>query len=159
MYAAIDNGVSGAVAFYDSGYHFYTSSMYTFEVQDYTKAKKRIRRIDVKTLAGLLRTHKADVVVLERPMINPARFASSISAARSLEATLIAIGSRSLSIIDSKKWQSAVLPKGYSGADLKKVSKEVGMQLFPQHAEGIKKQGDADALLMLYYVMDKKIIA
>jgi hypothetical protein len=84
-------------------------------------------------------------------MINNFRFQASIAAARSLEATLIVLESLHFGYeyVDSGAWQKVLLPAGVKGAPkLKKASKDVGLRMFPMHAEIINEHGDADALLI-----------
>ena len=83
-------------------------------------------------------------------MINPMRFQASVSAARSLEATLIAIESLNLPhmYVDSRKWQKALLPHGCKGDELKKASLDIGCRLFPNRKQIIEKHKDADSLLI-----------
>jgi hypothetical protein len=51
--------------------------------------------------------------------------------------------------MDSGAWQKVLLPAGVKGAPkLKKASKDVGLRMFPMHAEIINEHGDADALLI-----------
>ena len=52
--------------------------------------------------------------------------------------------------IDSREWQSVMLPKGTKGSDLlKKASYDIGKRLFPGLVE---KQKDADSLLIAEFV-------
>ena len=56
--------------------------------------------------------------------------------------------------VDSKQWQRGLLPssgkKGVDSSTLKKESYDIGLRLFPQHAETIAKHGDADGILGAY---------
>jgi hypothetical protein len=57
------------------------------------------------------------------------------------------------SYIDSRAWQKELLPAGIKGsAEQKEASKEVGLRLYPEHAELINKHKDADALLIATYM-------
>lgn len=145
----IDNGVTGSIGvFGDYAQDFLLTPV--FKVQDYTKAKKNISRVDVAQLARLLDTYKPSMVVLERPLINPTRFSASISAARALEATITTLELQGYPYMfcDSKEWQREVLPKGIKGsAELKKASMDIGLRLFPQFSDLIKKHKDADGIL------------
>ena len=90
-------------------------------------------------------------VFLERPMVNPGRFQATASALRAMEATLIVLEMFKLPLqyVDSKQWQKALLPSGIKGpAELKKASMDIGCRMFPHLSEIIKKQGDADGLLI-----------
>lgn len=157
IYIGVDNGTSGSIACVGDCVTQYIETP-IFKEQSYTKAKKIISRIDHTTLkqwfidllgsgipAGEL------VAVLERPCINPARFATSVSAARALEATLCVVEDLGIPhmYVDSRDWQPKMLPKGVKGApELKKASMDIGLRLFPDQREAIEKHKDADALLI-----------
>jgi hypothetical protein len=86
-------------------------------------------------------------------MINPQRFIATTSALRALEATLIILehGRLAYRFLDSREWQSIMLPQGIKGADdLKRASLERGLRLYtyPALVAAITKQKDADSLLM-----------
>ena len=90
-------------------------------------------------------------------MVNPKRWAASVSAIRALEATLIIVELLEIPYIyvDSKEWQRELLPKGCKGDALKTASKDIGCRLFPQHKELIIKHKDADGILMAEYCRRK----
>lgn len=159
IYIGVDNGTTGTIGWV--GEHLAPGMLETpiKTEQSYTKAKKNITRIDYNALEIWFKEiirgieSKSDVlVVIERPMINPMRFQASISAARSLEATLILIEQLGLPrmYIDSRQWQKALLPQGCEGKELKKASMDIGLRLFPELQPGviIKKHKDADSLLI-----------
>lgn len=156
IYIGIDNGVTGTIAWMGEGVAAGMIETPVKSEQSYTKEKKNITRIDYPTLAQYLKnivaeTPKEDVlVVIERPMINPMRFQASVSAARSLEATLIAIENMCLPrmYVDSRQWQKALLPHGCKGPELKHASADIGCRLFPALEKIIGKHKDADALLI-----------
>ena len=163
-YIGIDNGASGALACLDeAGRALHFRETPKFETQDYTKAKKRVSRINVLQMQVWL--HSAvdggtARVVLERPMVMPARFMQSLSAIRAHEATLIAIEAAHLQVqfLDSRKWQQEFLPQGTSGsADLKRASREIGSRLWPEFAAEIEKHGDADALFIAEYARRNRL--
>lgn len=154
-YWALDNGVTGTIAWIgDNGSGFIETPVK--KEQSYTKARNIITRIDAPKLKAyfeqVLEGHPGNIMaVMERPMISNFRFKASISAARSLEATLCVLESLGVPLlyVDSRQWQSVMLPKGTKGTpDLKKASMDIGCRLFPQHSELIKKHKDADALLI-----------
>ena len=161
----IDNGVTGTIGYWD-GMHADFMPTPVVSMQDYTKAKKNITRIDVNRLAEVLGDmaygkdreggQEPVTVVLERPLVNPMRFAASISAVRALEATLTVIETMMLPyrFCDSKEWQKGLLPSsGRKGADsttLKNESRDIGLRLFPQFRELIRKHRDADGILGAY---------
>jgi hypothetical protein len=151
-YIGVDNGVTGSIGILGS-----TSLLFKMPIRSeysYTKIKQKITRVDFYNLLGILKLAEPDsLVILERPMVNPARFKASASALRCLEATLIAIeqcnreGSNfSIMYCDSKNWQTALLPAGCEKEDLKPASLDIGKRLFP-HIDftGFK---DADSLLI-----------
>ena len=157
IWLGADNGVTaswGAVGDIESMFF----KVPVFKELSFQKTKaKNISRIDTVKLFELLYplvefyTIKA---FLERPMINSARFFASMSAMRSLEATLIVFEKLNIGInyLDSKSWQRELLPKGVSGSvDLKKASMDIGVRMFPQHKEAIKKHKDADGILIAEY--------
>lgn len=157
IYIGVDNGVTGTIACAgECQYQMIETPI--IEEQSYTKKKQLIKRIDHLALKQWLIDLMGEgispsdlVAVMERPMINPARFVASISAARSLEATLCVIEDLGIPhlYIDSKEWQSEMLPKGIVGSsELKKASKDIGLRLFPNQADVICKHKDADALLI-----------
>lgn len=152
-YIGIDNGVTGTIAILDGDTTVFVETP-VFKTLGYQKSKvHHINRVDVPALKKLLEQYNplTTRVVIERPMINVMRFQASISAARSLEATLIVLESLRFGYeyVDSGHWQKVLLPAGVKGApNLKKASKEVGLRMFPMYEEIIKKHGDADALLI-----------
>ncbi len=154
IYIGIDNGITGSIGIIlnDRTPLFY--KIPTRSEQDYTKAKKNITRIDQKGLLALINYPSAKVkVVIERPMVNPQRFKATTSALRALESMLIAVESLKYPhmYIDSKEWQK-ILPNGVKGStELKKASADIGCRLFPQHESLIRKQKDADGLLIAEY--------
>lgn len=145
-YIGIDNGVSGTIGILGKEPEFH--KMPTFESQDYTKAKKRITRIDTEELRIILNGLEKPFILLERPMVNPGRFKATISAVRAFEATLIVIEYLKIpyEVIDSKKWQKEFIP-GYKGKELKSAGVEVAKRLFP----GVNVKKDADGILIAEY--------
>ena len=154
----IDNGISGTIGIIkENGETFFFKTPIKSE-QNYTIKKGNISRIEKKELSLLLSSNIDDLsrchVILERPLVNPTRFQASISAMRALEATLIVLEELNIpyEYTDSKKWQGLLLPKGLKGSELlKKASMDIGCRLFPQHSELIKKQKDADGILIAEY--------
>ncbi len=154
-YIAIDNGVSGSLAFV-SDYGVFFAPTPVKQEQSYTKAKAKITRVDVHGLTAILLNwmnlvgHDDIRVFLERPYVNPTGFKATASALRALEATLIALEALELSLeyVDSRQWQKAMLPSGCAGKELKTVSHDIGIRMFPGLMEQIRKHGDADSLLM-----------
>ena len=130
--------------------------------QDYTKAKKNITRINVPALYNLLQPYAPGdglsvKALVERCMINPARFAQSISSARMMEAQITVLESLKIpyQFIDSKEWQKELLPKGIKGSEeLKKASLDIGKRLFPNH---VLKHPDMDGILIAEYGRRKNL--
>lgn len=157
----IDNGTTGSIGYYDGKQAGFVLTPAKKE-QDYTKAKKTISRIDTEHLMGILtgfssrHPEERTIAVLERPMIQPGRFLASIVAARAFEAELALIEMLGIPhmFCDSKEWQRGLLPssgrKGTDSATLKKESLDIGIRLFPEFEELIRKQKDADGLLGAY---------
>ena len=157
IYIGIDNGVTGTIAWMGEGVNTDMIETPVKSEQSYTKEKKNITRIDypevvkwLKAVIYQLASPSEALVVIERPMINPMRFQASISAARSLEATLIAIESLGIPrmYVDSRQWQKDLLPHGCKGLELKRASADIGCRLFPDRESIIGKHKDADALLI-----------
>ena len=155
-FVGIDNGVSGSIGYVNAdGSHYEFWATPVKKEQDYTKKKKEISRIDGAGLRDILVQVQAWSsslkVVLERPMVNPQRFAATASALRAHEATLIILESLKIPFeyVDSKQWQKEMLPAGIVGAPKqKKASLEIGRRLFPTFGAQYTKQKDADGILM-----------
>ena len=181
----IDNGVSGGVGIITPDkYNLF--KMPVFEDLNYQKSEdKYIHRIDVFELVNQLKTlmdkyPSEDIkVMIERPMINPHMFMASVSSARSLEAVLIALSfSRNEQFpnglpkhyIDSKAWQTVLLPniskpkigKEVEAKERAKLNKEHTKrlkeaaffrvkQMFPNVIDKIKTNADADSMLIAEY--------
>ena len=159
LYCGIDNGTTGSIGFVGDGVVPKMIETPTIMEQSYTKKKQKISRINHAVLKQTLIDIMSEyglfpydvLVVMERPRINPGQFATSISAARSLEATLCVVEDLGLPRMycDSKQWQRVLLPKGIEGsAELKKASKDIGCRLFPTQSELINKHKDGDGLLI-----------
>jgi len=148
-YVGIDNGVSGTIAVIKDGDVSFCKTP-VVKVQDYTKRKKMISRLNVLEFDLILSRVDPNnsFILIERPLCNPGRFNATESALRCHEAMLVLIERRGIpySFCDSKEWQSKMLPKGCSGDDLKVMSKEIGNRLFPMFAD--VKHPDRDALLI-----------
>lgn len=154
IYIGLDNGVSGTIGVVGDGIDPIFTVIPTKVEQNYTKTKQDVHRLDVRAFANILSQFDArDITILmERPMINPGLFKSSISAARCFEAELAIIELLQLKhmYVDSKDWQKVLLPKGTKGSDeLKKASLDIGNRLFPQFADN--KHKDRDGILIAEY--------
>lgn len=157
LYIGIDNGVTGTIAWVGDGVESTIIETPVIKEQSYTKAKNIITRIDHvklrKILVDVLGTVAPSdaIAVIERPMINAVRFKASISAARSLEATLCVVENLGIPHMyaDSKDWQRKMLPAGTVGTpELKMASRDIGIRLFPSQEKLIRKHKDADAMLI-----------
>ena len=148
----VDNGCSGSLGILidDSGALFHETP--ALKTRSYTKKEQYVTRVNYPLLYEILSLYPGALLVAERPMINPTRFAQSISAARAYEALLIAADRAGIPeplTIDSKVWQRALLPEGTAGSEaLKKASLAVGEELYPHLGAKIRKHGDADGLLI-----------
>lgn len=160
IYVGIDNGVSGTIAFI--GDEIETKFYHTpiKKEQDYTKSKKIVSRLDYQIFMNLFSEYnKNDIILLlERPLVNSTRFNATASALRCHEAELIMIEIMGLKymFIDSKEWQSVLLPRGIKGTDeQKKASLDIGNRLFPQFSDF--KHKDRDGLLIAEYARRKNL--
>jgi len=162
LYVGIDNGTSGAIGMVsdDSTYSFWLPTPIKIELS-YTKTKQNISRIDFPKLIELFKDyiliHDAPVrVVMERPRVNPQQFKTTMSAMRSLEATLIVVEGLKIpfSYVDSKQWQKELLPSGLKDKELKEGSKQIGKRLFPNIDFG---KSDCDAILIAEWARKNKL--
>ena len=154
IFLACDNGVTGSISIINS---IDSSSLFVKTPakveQSYTKKKQNISRIDWLALDDLLlqyRNRQDTIVILERPMTNAMRVMATISGARAFESTVCCVERAGLGyeVVDSKQWQSVMLPSGVKKDQLKKTSADLGIRLFPHLQSIITKHGDADSLLM-----------
>jgi len=159
-FIGIDNGVTGSIGILTpDARHFFRTPIK--KEQSYTKKKQNISRIDVIELERVLTsvlTGEFAVAMIERPLVNPGMFKSTLSAMRALEATLCVLERMGIGLeyVDSKEWQKALLPQGIKGTpDLKAASTDIGKRMYPAHSDTIDKQKDADGLLIAHYLMTK----
>lgn len=155
LYIGIDNGTTGSIGWVGEGCgYIHTPS---FVEQSYTKAKKNISRVDRDAVKSLFNSIMESMssnelfTVLERPRVNPMQFTTTISAVRSLEAMLTVLEDLKIPHMycDSRDWQKVMLPSGTKGtSELKKASLDIGIRLFPDFENMIRKQKDADGLLI-----------
>ena len=153
VFIGIDNGVSGSIGVVGDSIEPLFIKTPVKKEQDYTKAKKISTRLDYSRFMDMLKRYdKNDIsVIMERPLVNPTRFAATASALRCHEAELIMIEIKGCrhQFIDSKEWQKVLLPKGCKGEDLKKASLDIGNRLFPQFED--VKHPDRDGILIAEY--------
>lgn len=154
IWIGIDNGVTGTIGAVTSQGESFFFLVPVKTVQDYTKKKQNISRIDfskfMEGLKQLIWDTDLVKVIMERPFVNPGGFRASVSGLRAFEAEIIAIEQMGLpyEIVDSKSWQKTFLPEKAKGKELKQCSMEVGIRLFPDLEEKIRKHKDADGLLI-----------
>ena len=167
LYIGIDNGTSGTIGILGEHNNLFIETPIIKE-QSYTKKKEMISRVDINRLYEVLtKAMKCEecepsdcMVVMERPLINPQMFKTSMSASRTLEAELCVVEMLSMPhmYIDSKQWQRELLPQGVKGStELKKASKDIGMRMFPAHTELIARHKDADGILIAYWARKNKL--
>lgn len=166
LYLGIDNGVSGSIGILDE-----TGSVVRFnltpvrEELNYQKDKKKVTRLDfpgfLQFLQGLRNEFPDHTIraVLETPFVNPGNFVATATSLRCFEATIIALEQAGISrqYITSGDWQKKLLPGVKGRVDLKKASRDVGTRMFPQFGDAIKKQKDADGLLITEYARSMKL--
>ena len=156
IYIGADNGVTASWGIVGDTISPMFFTIPTFKEMSFQKTKKKnISRVDTNVLYDILCPFTAKykvLAVLERPMLNSARFDASISAARALEATLIVLAKLNIGYeyIDSKAWQKILLPNVATG-ETKQASRDVATRLFPQFASQIKKHKDGDGILIAEY--------
>jgi hypothetical protein len=152
----VDNGTSGSIGVINcvTGKTYFIKTP-SFSSQNYTKKKGNISRIKHDELYNFLAQFKEYKchVLLERPLVNPARFSATISGVRALESTLIVIEQLKYSYeyTDSKLFQRMLLPIGSTKEQLKIDSMTIGKRLFPEHETLITKHKDADGILIAEY--------
>ena len=127
IYCGIDNGSSGSIAILSPGVPPFWAATPTKHCRNYQKTEKHLNRVDAEALFDILydrvysptQAGATAIVLLERPYCNPAGFNASMLAARALEATLVVTDLLGLDyqFVDSKEWQSVMLPKGIIGRD------------------------------------------
>lgn len=152
----IDNGATGSIGVITENNVYFIPTPIK-KVQDYTKRRKDISRLDTEEFKIFLKQcgvyKNNSICYIERPLVNPTRFYATESALRILEAELIVLEELEIPYIflDSKEWQKKILPQGTKGEDLKRMSKEIGIRLYPQFREMIEKRKEADGLLIAHY--------
>jgi len=153
-YIGIDNGTTGSITILDKNCKIvYHDAIPTIKTINYTKSLKHITRIDFLKLIDILSPYKDNCrIITEYPAINPKFINTSILAARSFEALIIAFEVLKIGyeVISSKVWQKELLgnvPK----KDLKFVADQRAKQLFQIDV----KKGFGDSILMAYYLYKK----
>lgn len=162
IYIGIDNGTSGSLGIIKGDQSVFCK-IPSKNGQDYTKKKKNVTRINVVGLHDLFADHvfasqDGAMALIERPFVNPKMFNASLSGVRAMEAIITFLEAHSIPFawIDSKEWQSVLLPQGTKGTpELKKASMDIGCRLFPMHRALIEKHKDADGILIAEYCRRK----
>lgn len=163
VYIGIDNGTSGTLGILSDSLKIFIETPSKIELS-YTKTKQNISRVDFDKFYSLLKSIVEEygaencLAVLERPLVNPGRFKTTMSAMRCLESQLIALEKFNIAYkyVDSKEWQKELLPSGIKGSsELKKASVDIGIRLFPSFKDLIIKHGDADGILIAEYARRK----
>lgn len=169
IYVGWDNGTTGSIGilYPDKLAVFFPTP--SFQEFSYTKDAKKISRIDFKKTCALFEEYvlpfpEQKLALVERPVVNPKMFSTTISAARALEATLIVLEQFKIPFryVDSKEWQHEMLPKGLQDripkgtksemtkakkvrrAERKMASRDIGKRAFPH----LDFPEDADSILM-----------
>jgi len=181
----IDNGVTGALCvmpFGDiadseplepSSEHFWRVP--TSRTENYQKEAKSITRLNTSKLLERLQSWvliEEAFAVIERPLVNPARFDATLSAVRCFEATLVVLEHLGIPyrFIDSREWQSALLPGIKGPGNLKDAGMEWCRKRYPDlsyefdEATPIKNfPDDGDAVCIAHYAKnffkDQDIVA
>ena len=155
IFCAVDNGCTGTIgAVTDSGDWAFFMPVPTYRTQDYNRSKVRhTTHVDYDVLKSIFETLRAQGelrLISERPLKNPRLFTASISGARAHEVLLAATRTLGVEIektLDSRDWQKVMCGEFEKGGS-KPASVKAGCELFPEHADAIRKHGDADGLLM-----------
>ena len=160
IYIGIDNGPTGSIGVITPDY---TKLQRTIKIsqQDFTKKKQNISRLDrtffqfflMEIIGNYPKININEIfVAFERPFWNPMLNSQSSKSAIWCLADQLAIIEDLMwphNVYDSKNWQKGLLPEGIKGTkDLKKASLDIGIRLFPNLEEEIKKQKDADGILL-----------
>lgn len=160
IYIGIDNGTTGTIGIVGDDIESRLYIVPTKKEQNYQKTAKNISRLDYAKFLELFKDYDKNNItaILERPLNNPTRYNSTMTAMRCFEAELIVLEMSGIRFmfIDSKEWQKELLPKGISGSeDLKKASLDIGNRLFPQFKD--VKHKDRDGILIAEYARRKNL--
>lgn len=154
----VDNGVTGSWAIVGPGLALTTGTPTKDAVLN--RAGKMGKRVDVveciQWVKNAIPTDKPGELAsirayVERPFTGSAMMINTtVLAARAFEATIIALEHLGIGyeVVDSRQWQSVMLPGIKGREDLKRASKAKGIQLYPSLAKYINQIGDADGLLI-----------
>lgn len=155
-FIGIDNGVSGGVTILSQdGTVLLHERTPVKRCLNYTKKKAFINRLEQEKMKSILATAGDNTFcMIERPMVNPGRFAATISAMRCMEATEILLEQLQIpyQFIDSKEWQRELLPSGLVKDELKIAASQVAKRLYPRLSVV-----NADCLMIALYCKQKRL--
>lgn len=133
---------------------------------DHEKIKTWIKN-NIKNAQLLYNREIRIIIIIERPMVNPQRFDASLHAVRAFESILVILQQLNIKYItiDSKQWQHYFFGKDTSFMDLKFESLKHGINVLKEHnpkdgtqmIQIIRNHGDADALLITKFAIEKLI--
>lgn len=162
----IDNGASGSVGIIRDRVAIHFGPVPTQPYLHYGKKGSIGLRLDREALDLLVHAHNPGLewaefaantrVYVERPFSG--KFINAVVPAhRFFEATIIVLEDLGLGyeVVDSGTWQKPILGGVSGSAELKKASKLRGIQYYPQFTDAIKKQGDADGLLIAHHFANR----
>lgn len=173
----IDNGTTGTMCSWilEKGLKDFIETP-SKRVLNYQKQINYIDRLDhdlfqnwiknqIKSAKSIYKSEIKVIIILERPMVNPKRFDASLMAVRTFESTLVILQQMNLNyiVIDSKQWQHYFFGKETTFIDLKFESLKKGLEVIDEYKnldnikQLIKKHGDADALLITKFAIEKLI--
>ena len=155
IFCAVDNGATGTIgAIHENGSLSAFMPVPVYVSQDYNRSGvHRTTHVDYDVLKGMLKDLKSQGelhLITERPLKNPRLFRATISGVRAHEILLAVARSLGLQIeetLDSRDWQTTMCGPFEKG-ESKPASVRAGCELFPEHADDIRRHGDADGILM-----------
>ena len=128
------------------------------------KKFKEWLNLQIKNAKRVYKNEIKVIIILQRPMVNPQRFESSLLAVRAFESALVILQQLNLNyiVIDSKQWQHYFFGKETTFINLKYESLKKGLNIINEEnvnylKEIIIKHGDADALLITKFAIEKLI--
>jgi len=166
MVIGLDNGVTGSFAMIGGDRVIRAQKTPTYKEQDYTDKKQQVQRLKFRTMYHIIKRAKQnlgpiDMVLIEKPFVNPRMWKSSVSAVRCLEATLcvfeaLGVTSERIRYCSSRLWQKAYLDPDLKGqTELKADSFRRGLKDFPECKDVILTHGDADGIYIALYAWEK----
>jgi hypothetical protein len=156
LYCFIDNGSTGFIAILnENGSILHFSKVPVSKVLLYTKTRQTFNLVASNELKSIIAStiskskDKTIQIALERPAINPRRGTNSIKYSFANWLVVDQLISVEMGLfcetVDSKKWQSKMLPTHNTG-ETKKVAKQIVQRVFPGISVKIPSGGE-DALL------------